>query len=51
LQFIEENPGLSVEDYLEKMLDEAKHINPELIVSGGLETLQKLFAKSIVTII
>jgi hypothetical protein len=50
LQLIEEKPELTVEDYLEQMIDEAKHLNPEIIVSGGLEALQKLFSKSIIAI-
>jgi hypothetical protein len=51
LQLIDETPELTVEAYLEKMMDEAKQIAPEVIVSNGLETLQKLFSKSIITIV
>jgi uncharacterized protein len=50
LQIIEEKPALTVEEYLDKMIDEAKHISPELIVSGGLNALQSLFNKSVISI-
>jgi hypothetical protein len=50
LQIIEENPEFTVEAYLEQMIDEAKHPNPEVIVSGGLEILHKLLSKNIIAI-
>ena len=50
LQIIEENPEFTVEACLKQLADEAKHPEPEVIVSGGLEILEKLFGKSIIAI-
>ena len=50
LQIIQEKPLLTVEDYLEQMIDEAKQISSEMIVAGGLDALQKMFGKSIIAI-
>lgn len=50
LQIIEEKPDLTVEAYLEQMIEESNHPNPEVIVSGGLDILRKLLNKNIISI-
>lgn len=50
LQIIEENSVITVVDCLNKLSSELNHSNPEMIQTGGLQTLQELFSKSIVGI-
>lgn len=51
LQIIAENPEFTVEACLNQVADEVNHPNPEVIVAGGLDVLQKLFSKGIISVI
>lgn len=50
LQVIEENKEMTVSACLNLVAAEANYSEPELIVTKGLETLQKLFSKSVITL-
>jgi hypothetical protein len=50
LQIIEENPDFTVKACLKQVAREANHPHPEVIKTGGLQALQELFNKSIISI-
>lgn len=50
LEIIEEQPELPVAACLSQLADEANHPDPKVIMTGGLEILQKLFDKSIIAL-
>jgi hypothetical protein len=51
LQLIQENEGLTAEDYLRQVAQEANHPDPALIMEGGLAILKEWAEKTIITII
>lgn len=50
LQIVEENPDFDVAACLNQVVAEAKHPQPERVIAGGLEILQQLFNKGIITL-
>ncbi|MBF6647028.1 DUF2063 domain-containing protein [Methylobacter sp. BlB1] len=51
LQLIQENEGLTAEDYLKQVTQETNHPDPALIMEGGLAILKEWAEKTIITII
>ena len=51
LQLIQENESLPAKDYLQQVADEMEHPNPEVVLKGGLQILEDLLKKGIITVV
>jgi len=50
LQLIQENEEILTSDCLKQVADELNHPNPEMIIAGGLQILEELAEKTIITV-
>ena len=50
LQLIQENSGLLTQDYVQQIIAELQPANAETVSAGGLQTLQELAEKNIITV-